>query len=391
MKACEIIVKDRTKQLDNCKDELLTGLKNGVKREKKIGKLNEESMFQEYARVTRLEGVGDHEATEMVKALLDEAEVPVLPASYWKSKTKGKDESLSNETTDRIWEHREQTHNIRKLTKELVGRVRSRRYFTVVRDLQKQRETPPKISCPGCSRDEVPMEEVAVLSSCGHTGCMTCVRRSADKEECVYATSGQCMAAARVLNIVKGETLGVDDEARDGQGKHFGKKLEMVIDLIKCVILLRTPHHTHSYFGHRNTIPKKERVLIFVQFQDLMAKVANALKVHKIKFLEIRGSASQKSKNLEKYQNNDGEERVLLLNVMDESASGANLTSANHAIFLSPLLAPSQEIYDACETQAVGRLRRYGQEKHVKIWDFLTLDTIDVEIYEQRTKRSISN
>lgn len=122
-----------------------------------------------------------------------------------------------------------------------------------------------------------------------------------------------------------------------------------------------------------------------------MAKVANALKVHKIKFLEIRGSASQKSKNLEKYQNNDGEERVLLLNVMDESASGANLTSANHAIFLSPLLTPSQEIYDACETQAVGRLRRYGQEKHVRIWDFLTLDTIDVEIYEQRTKRKVSS
>ncbi|KAF8448928.1 hypothetical protein L210DRAFT_846955 [Boletus edulis BED1] len=373
MEACEIIVKDRTKQLDDCKDELLKELKDSVKREKKIGKLNEESMFQEYARVTRLESVGDHEATEMVKGLLDEAEVPVLPATYWKNKAKGKDENLSNNTRDLIWDHREKTHNIRKLTKELIGRVRSLRYFTVVRDLQKQRETPPKIPCPGCGRDEVPMDEVAVLSSCGHTGCMTCVRQSADREECVYAASGKCMAAARVLNIVKGETLGVDDEARDRRGKHFGKKLEMVIDLIK------------------DKIPKQERVLIFVQFQDLMAKVAHALKVHKIKFLEIRGSASQKSKNLEKYQNNDGEERVLLLNVMDESASGANLTSANHAIFLSPLLAPSQEIYDACETQAVGRLRRYGQEKHVMIWDFITLDTIDVEIYEQRTKKRVSN
>ncbi|KAG9313076.1 hypothetical protein JVU11DRAFT_6516 [Chiua virens] len=373
MKACEIIVKDRTKQLDDCKGELIEELKKGVKREKAIGKLNEESIFQEYARVTRLEGVGDHEATEMVKELLDQAEVPVLSANFWKNKGKGKDENLSNKTRDLVWEHREHTHNIRKLTKEFVGRVRSLRYFTVVRDLQKQRETPPKISCPGCGRNEVPMNEVAVLSSCGHTGCMTCVKQYADREECVYAASGQCMAAARVLNIVKGETLGVDDEARDGKGKHYGRKLEMVIDLMK------------------NTVPKEERILIFVQFPDLMAKVANALKAHKIKFLEIRGSASQKSKNLEKYQNNAGEERVLLLNVMDESASGANLTSANHAIFLSPLLAPSQEIYDACSIQAVGRLRRYGQEKDVKIWDFLTLDTIDVEIYEQRTKKVLLN
>lgn len=116
-----------------------------------------------------------------------------------------------------------------------------------------------------------------------------------------------------------------------------------------------------------------------------MKKVAEALNANKIAFLEIRGTATQKSKNLEKFQDNSAE-RVLLLNVMDESASGANLTSANHAIFLSPLLAPSQEIYDACETQAVGRLRRYGQTKNVKVYRYLTKNTIDEEIYEQRTK-----
>lgn len=253
MRACEIIVEDRTKQLDDCRNELLAALIGGVEDEKKIGKINEESMFQEYARVTRLEGVGDHEATEIVRALLDEADVPVLSANHWKNKSKGKDESLSSELRDQIWDLREHTHNIRKLTKELVGRVRSRRYFTVVRDLQKQRETPPKVSCPGCGRDEVPMDEVAVLSSCGHTGCMTCVRQSADREECVYAASGKCMAAARVLNIVNGETLGVDDEARDGRGRHFGKKLETVIDMIKCVIVL----HVFWFILTRSLAPQK--------------------------------------------------------------------------------------------------------------------------------------
>lgn len=128
---------------------------------------------------------------------------------------------------------------------------------------------------------------------------------------------------------------------------------------------------------------KKERVLVFVQFNDLTKKVGEAFDYHKIKFLEIKGTAIQKSKNLEQFQN-ESKERVLLLNVMDESASGANLTCANHAIFLSPLLAPSKEIYKACETQAVGRLVRYGQSKHVNVWRFLTMNTIDEEIYEQR-------
>lgn len=143
---------------------------------------------------------------------------------------------------------------------------------------------------------------------------------------------------------------------------------------------------THT--SYRRRIPRHERVLVFVQFPDLMKKVAEAFDAHNIKYLEIKGSASQRSKNLEKFQNNS-EERVLLLNVMDESASGANLTGANHAVFLSPLLTPSQEIYDACETQAIGRLRRYGQTKLVNIWRFLTANTIDMEIFTQRTGRSI--
>ncbi|KAG8694079.1 hypothetical protein FRC08_008724 [Ceratobasidium sp. 394] len=72
---------------------------------------------------------------------------------------------------------------------------------------------------------------------------------------------------------------------------------------------------------------------------------------------------------------------------MDESASGANLTTANHAIFLSPLLTTSPHIYDACETQAIGRVRRYGQTKLVHVWRFLTVDSIDTEIYEDRVVR----
>ena len=116
-----------------------------------------------------------------------------------------------------------------------------------------------------------------------------------------------------------------------------------------------------------------------------MKKVTQAFKAHDIGYLELDGPANLRSKNLEKFQHNS-KERVLLLNAMDESSSGANLTSANHAIFLSPLLAPSPEIYTACETQAVGRLVRYGQSKQVTIWKFITKDTIDEEIFKQRLK-----
>ena len=404
MKACEVIVAERKTQLENCKAELRRKLGEAVKMEQRIGRVESESLFREYVRVTRTEGVGDADAGAAVQALLDDAQVPAplksatnrAAADEGKGKGKGarKDEGLSNGKKEQIWEHREQAHEIRRLTKELVGRVRSLRYFTAVRDLQRQRahegEAPPAVACPACARAAVPLAELAVLSSCGHMGCFACVVACAEKEECVYAAQGACQAAARILNVVKGDTLGVDDEARDGRGKHYGLKLEKVIHLIKCVPVpfsFSLPGSERADDPCRKKVPKDERVLVFVQFPDLMKKVAEALAANGVDFLEIRGSAAQKSKNLEKFQN-ESKERVLLLNVMDESASGANLTSASHAIFLSPLLAPTQEIYDACETQAVGRLRRFGQTRLVHIWRFLSTNTIDEEIYEQRTKRA---
>ena len=59
--------------------------------------------------------------------------------------------------------------------------------------------------------------------------------------------------------------------------------------------------------------------------------------------------------------------RVLVLNLRDESASGANLTAANHAIFVHPLLVGTQQEFNSCDTQAVGRVRRYGQHRTVQV------------------------
>ncbi|KAK7025211.1 helicase C-terminal domain-containing protein [Favolaschia claudopus] len=360
MKACDVIVRERQTQLDECKAELLEAVKESVKTEIAIGNVPDESIFSIWIRSSRENGVDDAEASDMIRDILDEADVD----SISKKKSR-KSMELTKSVKDDIWDHREATHEIRRLSKELVGRVRSLRFFTAVRDLQKESEVPMDVSCVACGRKSIPIAEVSVLSSCGHMGCSECVRTWADKEECVYRESGGCISAARALNIVKADTLGIDDVARDGRGKHYGKKLEQVIELIK------------------KKVPEDERVLVFVQFPDLMKKVADALSANKVKFLEIKGSASAKSKSLESFQQNS-KERVLLLNLMDESASGANLTSANHAIFLSPLLAPSQEIYEACMTQAIGRLVRYGQLEHVHIWRFQTKDTIDEEIYARR-------
>jgi hypothetical protein len=240
MKACEVIVKERKKQLEQCRGELKSKLKKALEAEKGLPRTGDETLFREFIRITRDEGLGDQEATE--KALEVFEEVGIVGSSKSakakevssKSKSKTKDETkVSAKEKDLFWQHREETHEIRKLAKELTARVRSLRYFTVVRDLQKQKDEPMEISCPSCKLEKVPIEDISVLSSCGHMGCHACVIACAEREECVYAASGQCRAAARVLNVVRGITLGIDDETRDGHGKHYGLKLEKVVDMIK--------------------------------------------------------------------------------------------------------------------------------------------------------------
>jgi len=228
MKACDVIVQGRQKQLDECRAELLKAVKAGILREKALEQVSQESMFNEWGRICKTEGVDDEEATTIIREILDEAGFRLRKAGKAQ-------QDLPEKVKERVWEHREKTHEIRRLTKELVGRIRSLRYFTVVRDIQKQKEKRALINCPACGKEKVPLSETAVLSSCGHEGCLQCVRSRAEKEECVYAASGKCKSAARTINIVHADTLGVDDELRDGEGKHFGRKIEMVIDLIKWV------------------------------------------------------------------------------------------------------------------------------------------------------------
>ena len=81
MKACEVIVEERQQQLKDCKQDLFKKLEEAVKKDKKIGKVPDESLFREYLRVTRTEGVGDEEATKAVQELLEEAGAPTLTKS----------------------------------------------------------------------------------------------------------------------------------------------------------------------------------------------------------------------------------------------------------------------------------------------------------------------
>lgn len=273
---------------------------------------------------------------------------------------------------------KDKSHQLKRIEKELVGRVKSLRFFEVVRDVQRlnsttiPKEDKPTIvfTCPGpnCKqREALQLKDVCVFSTCGHVGCYSCLKEFAADQRC---PEPHCLSPGILNVIVKSTSLGEEEDIKNElvAGKHWGTKIEQICDLIK------------------NQIPKDEKIILFCQFKDLTETVDDALHDKGIARIRITGSSSAKSKALGQFQNPSAKERVLVLQADDESASGANLTVANHCIFVSPLLTETSGQYQAQETQAIGRIKRFGQKRHVYVHRFLTHDTIDMDIFEKRER-----
>jgi SNF2 family DNA or RNA helicase len=120
-------------------------------------------------------------------------------------------------------------------------------------------------------------------------------------------------------------------------------------------------------------------MLVFAQFEDVIENTENALKAAGVRTLKMQGTVHQQTKTMERFKT-DNELDALLLMSCAESASGANLTCANHAIFVHKPLCTTTEEYEASVAQAVGRVRRYGQTRPVNVWNFLADDTVDTLI-----------
>ena len=269
---------------------------------------------------------------------------------------------------------REHIHEIRSLNKELAGRLRSLRYFKWVLDFNKSGtkiECNGKAECRDCCNGTVEPKMAGVLSTCGHAGCMACLEFCCAREECLDPS---CKIPCKSDCIVSGKELGC--EMKHKAGGMWGAKLTKIVEEVKGMV------------------DGGDRVLVFVQFKDLKEKVAEALEERRVKTLQVKGTVQTQIKALDVMQKDNpspSDPKCLLLTMDDESSSGVNLTHANHAVFVHPLLAGTQQLYDAYETQAVGRVRRYGQKKTVHLHRFICMDTIDSEIFEARGRQGFED
>jgi len=214
------------------------------------------------------------------------------------------------------------------------------------------------------------VDDVAILTSCGHFGCTKCLTACASESKCIQHP--HCSADVSAPHVVSSKRLNLGEKDEGGK---YGKKLSAVVAKVGEIV------------------KSGDRVIVFSQFDDLKEKVMEALEASKLRTIQVKGSVKQQAKVLSVFQNDKpgrDDPRILLLKMDDEQSAGLNLTNLNHAVFVHPLLAASQSQYDAYETQAIGRIRRYGQKKTVHVHRFLVDDTIDTEIYDRRGGRDLA-
>ena len=117
-------------------------------------------------------------------------------------------------------------------------------------------------------------------------------------------------------------------------------------------------------------------MLIFVQWWQLIVKIADAFGKCGIHVLTLRGSVAEQQRTINEFTAVTTRQSALLLAIEDDD-SGLNLTCANHVFFVHPMDVASRHIAIACERQALGRVRRRGQTRDVHLHRFVTEDTME--------------
>ncbi|CAG7963452.1 unnamed protein product [Penicillium olsonii] len=260
----------------------------------------------------------------------------------------------------------------KSLTSELISNLRRARevdrtkrfYHSAV-----EAQTSSVLTCHNCKEDCSEKENLNVFKSCGHILCTSCKNEAKVFKKCIIES---CMAKFSESQIIPGGTL-----IKDNNPDTVSSKLKELIQIIR-------------------DIPKDELALVFVQIGHLMPVVADALKIADI---EHRMVTPGKLKVIEEFTKGPkvqkrGEQppprpKVLILNLGGAMAAGLNLQCANHVIFVSPLFTQNQYDWDSGMTQAIGRARRYGQQRTVNVYHLLVRGSYEVNIFQDRQNRKL--
>lgn len=320
--------------------------------------------------------LGDNETIELIRSVLSSSPAAkALPrkTSSKKNSISSPDDSYngSEKTTEgkEVSTNRELTAKVNALAKSLLISVRSKRYISNVRSIQKSCALTANCDSETCAtkRNEKEKQNTAVSALCGHRVCQKCHAEARERHHTQCAAAG-CNASQQDHHLLWSNTL-----TQTSSTSSNGAKIEAALLLLS------------------NIQRKGEKAILFVQYDHQLSQVAAALFQRDIPST-IVDDPQRAGAKIASFcnQNNSSHNNstVLVLNASHETAAGSNIQVANHVIFLSPLLRDHQYSYDSTMAQAIGRARRHGQKREIHVYRICALHTIDVDILEHREHRT---
>lgn len=191
--------------------------------------------------------------------------------------------------------------DLHALVGEYVYKKRALRFIQKV-SCGNQRQGGVRLDC-GHEADDA--NDALILVNCGHAICKRCRGMAVLRTQCPIIG---CDALMMEYHTFKSTDLGPGDGDAPIRS-HHGKKIDDIVSLIK------------------KDIPFDEQALLFVQFDDLMAKIARAFEENGVSHYAIRENLpnNKAADMMDSFQEDKSSKKrkVLLLNCSKESSAGA--------------------------------------------------------------------
>lgn len=202
-------------------------------------------------------------------------------------------------------------------------------------------------------------DKIGILP-CGHRFCCECIMNCINKSMCPTCKKVTSRKDLLVLN----------KEVKEVSVSPELSEVERLAQEVKSSKLA----HIIEYI---RKLEPEDKCVIFSQWDLLLHKMGEQLKVHGIECVFCEGTVYQRTTSIKKFVN-DPFVKVILLSSKN-AASGINLVAANKLILIEPVYG-NKEYKENIENQAVGRVNRIGQERDVDIVRFLVRGTVEEQI-----------
>lgn len=141
-----------------------------------------------------------------------------------------------------------------------------------------------------------------------------------------------------------------------------------------------TPTKIVTLMEQLRGITKSHKVLVFSQFVSMLKMIEKELQNENIGYNLLTGSTSNRGEVVRQFQE-EANKRVFLIS-LKAGGTGLNLTAADYVFLIDPWWNP------AVENQAIDRVYRIGQEKHVIAARLICPDTVEEKIQLMQEDKS---